>query len=153
MENSTLDNDFKTPDGLMIDNESQAYLKETSKWAKFLAIVGFIMAGFMVLMGLFMGTIMSTMGGGMGGEIPGFPVWTFSVLYILFAILYIMPMLYMYRFASKIQTALVQQNQVVLNSAFENLKSLFKFAGIMTIIMLALYALMIVGGMLMGMAM
>ncbi len=150
MENSTLDNDFTTPAGLTIDPETQAYLKETAKWAKFLAIVGFIMAGFMVIMGLFMGTMMSTLGSGMGGDVPGFPMWIMSAIYILFAILYIMPMLYMYRFATKMQTALLHENQTVLTSSFENLKSLFKFAGIMTIIMLALYAVMILGSMLVG---
>ena len=150
MENSTLDNDFATPAGLTIDPESQAYLKETAKWAKFLSIVGFIIAGFMVLMGLFMGTVMSTMAGGLGNEIPGFPMWIMSTIYILFAILYIMPMLYMYRFSSKMQTALLRENQMELTSSFENLKSLFKFAGIMTIIMLGFYGLMILGAMFVG---
>jgi len=125
MENSTLDNDFTTNTELIIDPETRAFLKETSKWAKFLAIVGFIFAGFMVLIGLFFGTI-------------------------FFAILYIMPMLYMYRFATKIQTALAREDQFELTSAFENLKSLYKFAGIVTIIMLGFYALTFLGSMIFG---
>ena len=49
MENSTLDNDFNTDTEMRLDDNSRAYLKETTKWAKFLAIVGFVMVGIMVL--------------------------------------------------------------------------------------------------------
>ncbi len=35
-----------TPSGLEIDTQAKAFLNETAKWAKFLAIVGFVLVGF-----------------------------------------------------------------------------------------------------------
>jgi len=153
MENSTLDNDYNTGTELKIDPASRAYLKETAKWGKFLAIVGFIGTGIMVLVGLFMGTIFSSLGSEMGGEMPGFPMWIMSVFYILIALIYVMPMLYLYRFATKVQIALDNEDQFEMTSSFENLKSLFKFMGIFTIVILGFYALMFVGSMIFGAAM
>jgi len=146
MENSTLDNDFNTPNELYIDGESRMFLKETAKWAKFLAIVGFVITGLMVLVGLFMGTIMSEMTSGMGGEMPGYPVGMLSGVYIVFAILYIMPMLYLYKFAAKMQVALKEDIQFEITSSFENLKSLFKFIGIFTVVILGFYVLIFLFG-------
>lgn len=42
-------------------------LRGTAKWARFLAIVGFVMIGLMVLVGLFAGSMMAKMGSMMGG--------------------------------------------------------------------------------------
>lgn len=148
MEDSTLDNNFNTKTELQIDAASRKYLKETSKWAKFLSIVGFISVGLMILMALFIGTIYSTMMPELG-QVQGFPMWIMSAFYILIGILYIMPMLYLYRFATKVQLALIRDDQIELTSSFENLKSLFKFVGIATIIFLGLYAIIIIGTIIM----
>ena len=40
---------------LQLDQPSAAYLGEAAKWAKFLAIIGFIFCGLMILAALFMG--------------------------------------------------------------------------------------------------
>lgn len=145
MEESTLDKDFNTRTELQLDSAGQGYLKEIAKWAKFLSIVGFVSVGLMILFSLFLGTIYSSMIPGYK-EIPGFPMWTLSAFYILISILYIIPVLYLYRFATKVQIALIEDNEFELTTALENLKSLFKFVGIATIIFIGLYAIMIIGG-------
>jgi hypothetical protein len=48
------------------------------------------------------------------------------------------------------QTAIASGNQEKMTSAFKNLKSMFKFVGILTIIIIAIYILAIV---VMGVAM
>ncbi len=129
---------------LQIDPQSNSYLREAAKWGKFLAIIGFIGCALIVLIGIFAGSIMASafgdLGGGFGG---GFGVGM-AIGYILLALIAFFPYLYLFRFATQMQIALRNNDQASLTSSFMNLKSCFKFVGIMTIIVLALYALMII---------
>ena len=134
--------------GITLDPVMMGYLRIAAKWGKFLAIVGFVMIGLIVLFGVFFGTIMgSAMGGAMGaampgGEMMGGALATFmTVLYLLFAVLYFFPVLYLYRFSDKMQVGLRVQSPDVVLESFRNLKSLFKFMGVLTIVILGFYAL------------
>jgi len=133
--------------GLTITSEMREYLSESAKWGKFLAIAGFIGMGLMVLIGIGMGVFMSTMGDafpddtGLGGMIGGGFI---SVFYILLAMVYFFPLLYLYRFSTKMKTALAHDDQNFLAEAFKNHKSLYKFMGIFTAIFLGLYAVILV---------
>jgi len=128
---------------LQVDHEATNYLKETARWAKFMAIMGFIGCGICVLVGLFAGSIIAGMyssvggvgrAGAMGGAF-------YSILYIALALLYFFPCLYTFNFASKMQVALRSNDQSQLNLAFKNLKSCYRFVGILTIIWLCLVGL------------
>ncbi len=130
---------------LQVDNGNIPYLTEAAKWAKFLGILGFILCALMIVGGLFAGTFfaslpefnasLSAMGSAGGIFIT---VWL-----ILFALLYFFPSLYLFNFASKMQTALRINDQVYLNASFKNLKSCFKFWGILLVIVLCIYAIAI----------
>ncbi len=152
MENDISINDVDNFDDLVITHDVRMFLQETAKWAKFLSIVGFVMLGFLVIMALFisvfMGAMMSEMPeagpfGAMGGGLIG-------VFYILIALIYFFPILYLYRFATKMKTALNNNDQSYLSASFKNLKSCYKFMGIFMIIVLGFYALGIVFAFLMG---
>ena len=130
---------------LQIDQQSISYLSETARWAKFLSIVGFIMCGLMIILALFAGSLMATLTrlrsddalqgiAGMGGAFV-------SLIYIVIALLYFFPCLYLFNFAGKMQTALRNNDQTSLNASFGQLKSCFKFVGILTIIVLSFYIL------------
>ncbi len=127
---------------LQIDPESTTFLTEAAKWGKFLAIVGFVGCGFMLLGGLMIGVMSSTLSSQMEA-MGGTGAATFyssgigTGLYIGMAVLYVFPCLYLYRFAGRMQEALHATDQGALNSSFANLKSMFKFMGIMTIIVIA----------------
>jgi len=131
-----LDRDFSGD--LQLSGESRANLKETSGWAKFLAIVGFIGVGFMVIAAFAIGSLLSFMPG--SEEMP-FPPVVFSVLYLGFAALYFFPVLYLYRFATKMQDALRDSSQGALEVSLSNIKAHYKFLGILTVILLGFYAL------------
>ncbi|MBX2871152.1 MAG: DUF5362 domain-containing protein [Saprospiraceae bacterium] len=135
--------------GSTLNSEIKSYLAETAKWGYFLSIVGFIGIGFMVLAGLFMGSFMSTLGlgaAGMGLINPAI----FTVIYLLMAALYFFPVLYLFKFSTKMKVALRSDNEAELTTSFQNLKSLYKFMGILTAIILGLYALIFVFGMIGG---
>ena len=73
------------------------------------------------------------------------PNMGFGVLGMLFYIAFIgialIPMYYLYSFSTKMQIALRDDDQAYLVDAFQNHKSLFKFNGIFTAIILGIYAI------------
>lgn len=134
--------------GLALTPRTIAFLNEIRKWANFLSVLGFIGVGFLVLIALFAGTVMSSFSR-MAGAGMGSGVMT-SMIYILFSLIYFFPILYLYRFAAKLKLALSANDIPSLESAFENLKSHYKFIGVLAIIMMAFYAIMILFGLIAG---
>lgn len=135
---------------LQVDNGNTPYLIEAAKWAKFLSIIGFIICGLLVLTGVFSSTFFASLAhvdseiNTMGNVGSAF----FTVWFVLFALLYFFPSYYLFNFASKMQRALVNNDQISLNDSFKSLKSCLKFWGILLIIILCFYALAIVFAML-----
>jgi len=125
---------------LVLNKESLGYLIIIRKWAMFFAILGFIGIGFMVLLALFMG-IASSIGTAFGGMHETWILVVFTLVYLLLAGLYVMPVLYLLRFSTKMKTAIETSDQNNLVLAFQNLKSHFKYVGIMTIVIMGLYIL------------
>lgn len=136
-------NNFEEPKNelnLSINEEIKLYLKETAKWAKFLAIIGYIGIGFLLVFSLFMLFGMTAF----AGMLDAMPLTLMGLLYIVMAILYYFPVNYLNKFANKTKRALAENDQDEINLGFKNLKSMFKFMGILTIVVLCLYALIIV---------
>jgi hypothetical protein len=139
MEN--IENIQPTGSEITVNGDINNYLLETAKWCKFLAIVGYIGMGLLVLLGLgFM------VGLSVFSSIShlGFPIGLFGLIYIFIAVLYFFPISYMYKFSTNITQGLKSNNQQSVNYGFKNLKSLFKFMGILTIVVLSIYALIII---------
>jgi len=65
----------------------------------------------------------------------------YAVMFILIAVIYIFPILYLYRFSNAILKEKYGSDVSNYQTGFENLKSLFKFMGIITAILLSIYAL------------
>lgn len=136
--------------GFGIDQVSRAHLSEAVKWARFLAIVGFVMCGLIVLMAIFAGSIVAMMPGMDNDEFGSSSamrtgVGAFvSIFYIGIAILFFFPYLFLLRFANYMRSALNTNEQQTLNSSFQNLKIMFRYVGILTIVMLSFYGLAII---------
>jgi len=134
---------------LQIDQQSISYLGETARWARFLSIVGFVLCGVMVIYAFFVGRLFSTFPRSSGSadalsSVMGFGGAFFSVFFIVIALLYFFPCLYLFNFAGKMQMALRNNDQTTLNASLGNLKSCFKFVGILTIVFLSFYLLAII---------
>ena len=119
------------------------FLQESAKWSKFMAIIGFIGIGLMVLVSLFMAIGFSAMSASTMPELP-FPMSVFSILYVLFAAIYFFPVYYLYQYATKTSAALHSKNKQLLADGLENLKSHHKFLGIFTLIIVSLYGFIFV---------
>lgn len=130
---------------LTVSPLASGYLNETGKWGKFLAIIGFCVIGLIVMMGLFAGTLFSSM-----DAVLPFPGFVMGLMYVLIGLLYFFPVYYLFKFSSKVRTALLTKNTQELDAAFENLKSHYKFIGILMIITLSIYVLFGGGALLAG---
>lgn len=133
---------------LYLSDQSKNYLSETAKWAKFIAIIGFIGIGVMILIGINMGALIGSMANAseeLGGWGTGFSA-LISVFYIGIAILYLYPVLKLYQFADRTKKALAGNSSETMSLAFESQKSMFKFMGIMTIAVLGLYVILLLIG-------
>ena len=132
------ENEFK----LLISDEIIANLKVTSFWANFLSIIGFVYTGLLILMGLGFLIALPIIGNEIF-PVQVFPLNYIGIIYIVIGLVYLIPTLYLNRFADKIKTALLNFQQIEFESGFKNLKSLFKFMGITTIIIITLSFLVI----------
>jgi hypothetical protein len=128
---------------LTISRTAAYHLRETSKWAYFLSILGFIFTGLIVVIGLFAGSFLSTAMQGQANTMPeGMSVFI-SAFYVLMGLVYFFPSLYLFRYSQKLKSAISTKDSNELLVAFENQKSMYKFWGIFAIVMMCLYALII----------
>ena len=131
---------------LQIDTTAHAYLAETAKWCNFLSIVGFILSGILAVVALFAGTFLGSLSSRYGGNSSIIGAGFITVIYLLIAALYFFMSLFLYRFSSKMKTALYSNDQDSLNNSFLNLKNLYKMMGILTIIYLSFLVLALIVG-------
>ena len=140
---------MENQDNLQLNLQAENALRESAKWSFFLAIIGFIGIGFMVIAGVFMGSAMAMIpsnsynvsGVNPLGAMKGF----LSVFYIILAVIYFFPILYLYKYAKGMKEALNFRNSNTLSDALVQLGKHHKFLGIMIIVLLSLYIVAIIG--------
>lgn len=134
--------------GLGIDNTSKSHLSEAARWAKFIAICGFILIGLMILYGIGMAMFFlqfqyddNRYG---SNEMKNFAGVVTFIIFGACILLSFFPYLFLLRFANKMKRALESEDQSELNASFMNLKILYRYMGILTIIGLSLIILSII---------
>lgn len=139
---------------LFLDADSKEFLLETSKWAKFIAILGFIGIALMVLMAIFVSLFfnLSGLSSNTAADTFGFGTGFLGLIYLVLAALYFFPILYLYRFSDQIKKSILDSDQLLLSSALEHLKKHYKFIGIIAIAIIALYAVLFLIAMFGGIA-
>lgn len=136
MENFENNTPIENP--MLNNREINSYLLEAAKWGQFLAIVGYVAMGLLVIVAIVMSFALSAISQFAGS---GFPMVLVGLVYVLLAVIYYFPVTYLYKFSVQMKQAILMQNEALLASGFKNLKSLFKFLGVLTIVMLSLYGL------------
>ena len=129
-----MESELSNNKSLKLTENSLIFMTEVVKWAKFLAICSFVLLGIMILLGAGMIILQ------FASFKSGLQVLVMGVFYIGMAVLYMFPAMYLYRFATASGDAIKKLNDDILEEGMENLKSLFRFTGILTIITLSLYA-------------
>ena len=103
-ENNQIQSDQVKNSKIELLDESVSNLNVIRKWTNFLAILGFIVIGIMVLVGFTASLFFSRFpGGGLGRHFPGF---LFGFIYLVFALINFFPIFYLFRFANYTKKAL-----------------------------------------------
>jgi hypothetical protein len=132
---------------LQLSEVAISHLNQTRKWANFLAIIGFISCGFLVLIALFLGSLMAIMPSyddTLGLEAFGSGIVT--AIYLVLAGVGFLIYLYLYRFSDKLKKAINSGDSSELEESFKNLKLYYKLNGIIIIAVLGIYVLAIIIG-------
>ena len=130
--------------GMFVNNSMKADLLSAAKWAKFLCIVGCIGVALMLIAGLALIVLGSKLGGAFAGSAIGGAGMGF--LYLIITAIYIYPLIKGFQFANATKAACLSDDAAQLARGFAGLRSLLKFFGILTIIILVLYVLVFIGG-------
>jgi len=124
-----------------------AQLAGTKPWVRFMSVLMFIGAGFMLLAAFMMlamgGTMAATAKTG-GAALPAGMMSGIAVLYAVFAGVYVYPALKLWKYASRIGALLTTGAMMDLESALNEQRSFWKFLGIMVIAMFVLYFVVII---------
>jgi len=130
---------------LEIDNLGRAYLLETVRWTKFMAILGFIGMGLTLFTGLLLIILMPF------GTLPGNETvlntgLARGLVYLIFPAVYFYPVYALMKFSGKMKIAINSNSQAHLNDGLRYQKSMYKYVGIFTIIAIIFCILFIVLG-------
>ncbi|MDR1180484.1 MAG: hypothetical protein LBL13_00685 [Bacteroidales bacterium] len=133
----TIDSSEQKSLTLEVTENAKAYLRTMASWTNFYAILGFVGVGFSVLYALMMFATNNTLSH-LHTPFPNFFI-PMGIFVLIIAAIKVFPILYLLRFSRKTNKALQEGGDIyVLEEALRNLKSYWKFIGIMSIIGIAI---------------
>ncbi len=124
--------------------ESAAFLLKAAKWGKFLAILGFIVTGLMLIAGILMSFVIGMLPEEMIPLNMPFSARIISFVYIVIAGISIIPVFFLNSFCNNAMKAVNLSNTENMTASIRSLKNLFVFVGISTIVILAFYTIIII---------
>lgn len=124
-----------------------ASLDKTRPWVVFLAILMIIGCAFLILAAVVMLAMGSVLG--ISNELGGLGGAALSGAYLLMALLYLFPALYLWRYGSAIRR-IGRGNTAAMEEALEHQASFWRFAGIAAAIVMVIYVVVIVLAIVVG---
>jgi hypothetical protein len=126
-----------------LSHDVEEALRQTKPWVMFLGVLGFLGAGFLVLGGL--AVVAVGLPGVPGGRAVGLG-------YLLGALLYVFPSLFLVRYSTAIGGVLSGGGMRALGEAMTQQKRFWRFVGIAAVVMMALYFVIILVAFAIGVA-
>lgn len=128
-----------------IDESAKAHLLETTRWTKFIAIMGFILIGLFLLLAITIlasGPMMSSSPGALGADLNT----GMGITYIAITFFYVYPIYALLKFSRSMKRGLNNGNQDLINEGFRYQKAMYRYIGILTIISLFLMLISVIMG-------
>jgi hypothetical protein len=125
-----------------IERETLSHLDTTRKWAMFLAIIGFIFLGLIIIIGLIAGTFLTAFNSGEKGL--GIPESLMFIPVLLLIVIYFFPVLFLFRFSKHTSHAIQNFDKLELHKALKNLKYYFAYLGVLIIIVFSIYIVVLI---------
>jgi MFS family permease len=126
-----------------LEEDTLKDLDTTRKWSMFIAILGFIAIGLMLLIGLIAGVFLSvfkTQNVHLG---TGESILIFGILLVI-GVIYFFPILFLYRFSKHAGNAVRTLDKEHMRKAFRYLRKYYVFIGILTIVILVVYVIALI---------
>ncbi len=137
---------------MVITEDIRSYLYDTAKWTKFLAIVGFIMSALIAMFAFGSGAFVSVLSAvSPGNPLASMGAGFLTVYFLVIALIYFYPSLLLFKNANATKKAVLFGDQESLSEAMLNMKSFFKFWGVLMIVLISFYFLVMVMAVVMGM--
>jgi hypothetical protein len=145
MSEEILNQNESATNAMTVTESMKSDLLCAAKWAKFLCIVGCVGVALMLLEAV----AMMAFGAIAAKLMPDMPFGAaMGVLYLIIAALYIYPLMKGFQFANATKAACLYNDQYQLARGVTGLKDLIKFTGILTIVVLSIYAIILIFGVL-----
>ena len=145
MSEEILNQNESATNAMTVTESMKSDLLCAAKWAKFLCIVGCVGVAIMLIASLGMIVI----GGLLTKVFPNMPFGpALGFLYLIIAALYIYPLMKGFQFANATKAACLYNDQYQLARGVTGLKDVIKFTGILTIVVLSIYAIILIFGVL-----
>lgn len=125
-----------------IEQKTLDNLNTIRKWTMFIAIIGFILLGLLLIVGLIAGTFLSTFKLGETGL--GIPESLGLIVFFVVAVIYFFPVFFLFRFSKHTGNAIQTLNKEELHKAFKNLKSYVVYLGVLIIMGLSFYVMALI---------
>jgi len=135
---------------VILTADAQLHLIRTGPWVRFLSIMMFIGAGFLILTGVSLALVgltgmQSPIGPVAAGALPNGAVFLLGPIYVIMALLiYIVPGIFLFRFASAIKMLKLDPSSLSLEDALKQQKTFWRYLGILAIILLCIFVLIMV---------
>lgn len=131
---------------LNISPDIYPMLLNIAQWAKFVAIIGFIILALGVLSLLSMGTIITSMNHYAESArdyyyTPGVFSWGYALGMIVLLGVYFVPVYLLFKFATNLKKAVVDKNNSYLIKAFSFLNKHYIYIGILAIMIITFYVI------------
>ncbi len=126
---------------LCLTPQSINHLEITTRWAKFLAITGFVLLALLSIGGFMSASLISKFLPNYSSPIP---LNLMGFLYIFITAIYFYPLWSLLKFSLKAKNAIETNNTNDLQEALYHQKALFTYIGIITIVWLSFVALEII---------
>lgn len=146
----TIDSNLNNGSQVEISPEVSGFILEMARWGKILSIIGFIGVGIFFIALVFGVSALSMFSNTQGLDMPAGSSVGMGVGMMLVSLIYIIPLVYLYRGSVALKKSIDFQTQDDLISGFSNYKSLFKFIGILTVLFVGIYALVFIVAILAG---
>lgn len=125
---------------LVVTEEIRSYIYETAKWTKFLSVVGLVVAVFLALMAFSANAIIDGLAlAAPGNALVQMGTAFLTVYFLCLSLMLFYPSFLLFKYSNAATTAVLYADQENFTIAMKKMKSLFKFWGIITIIILSLY--------------
>jgi len=133
------DNNIPDPNRTEITDESEYYLKEISRWAQFLSVVGFIMIGILAIGVFTSSALIYCMSehaplSEMYPHRPGTINWSYLFVYGCVLTAYFFPIFYLYKFSRRIRRGINDKDSITISEGFRFLKNHYVMIGTLTLL-------------------